>query len=99
MIGIGFAIAGLPSPVVFGVLAALLSLLPIGGAAFVWVPAVIWLLIPGSFTAFKSSEATSVFPGSCVWQSTVCAVGVPVFSPFTEHQTGLSLVGASHAML
>ena len=47
LIGIGFAIAGLPSPVVFGVLAALLSLLPIGGAAFVWVPAVIWLFIDG----------------------------------------------------
>jgi predicted PurR-regulated permease PerM len=47
LIGIGFAIASLPSPVVFGVLAALLSLLPIGGAAFVWVPAVIWLFVDG----------------------------------------------------
>jgi len=28
---------------VSGVLAALLSLLPVGGAAFVWIPAVIWL--------------------------------------------------------
>jgi predicted PurR-regulated permease PerM len=46
-IGIGFAIAGLPSPVVFGVLAALLSMLPIGGAAFVWAPAVIWLFVDG----------------------------------------------------
>jgi predicted PurR-regulated permease PerM len=43
MIGIGFAFAGLPSPVVFGVLAALLSLLPVGGSALVWIPAVIWL--------------------------------------------------------
>lgn len=43
LIGLGFAIAGLPSPVVFGVLAALLSLLPIGGSAFVWVPAALWL--------------------------------------------------------
>jgi len=43
LIGIGFAIAGLPSPVVFGVLAALLSLLPVGGAAFVWIPAALWL--------------------------------------------------------
>ena len=34
-IGIGFAIVGLPSPVVFGVLAALLSLLPVGGSALV----------------------------------------------------------------
>jgi predicted PurR-regulated permease PerM len=45
MLGIGFAIAGLPSPVVFGVFAALLSLLPVGGSAFVWIPAVIWLFV------------------------------------------------------
>ncbi len=44
-LGIGFAFVGLPSPVVFGVLAALLSLLPVGGAAFVWIPAVIWLFV------------------------------------------------------
>jgi len=43
LLGIGFTIAGLPSPVVFGVLAALLSLLPVGGAALVWIPAVLWL--------------------------------------------------------
>jgi predicted PurR-regulated permease PerM len=47
LIGVGFAIASLPSPVVFGVLAALLSLLPIGGAAFVWAPAVVWLFFDG----------------------------------------------------
>lgn len=46
-IGIGFAIVGLPSPVVFGVLAALLSMLPVGGSAFVWGPAAIWLFIDG----------------------------------------------------
>jgi predicted PurR-regulated permease PerM len=45
LIGIGFASAGLPSPVVFGVLAALLSMLPVGGAAFVWIPAAIWLFV------------------------------------------------------
>src|ERR1700733_15820878 len=47
LIGIGFRIAGLPSPVVFGVLAALLSLLPVGGSAFVWGPAAIWLFFDG----------------------------------------------------
>ncbi len=47
LVGIGFAIAGLPSPVVFGVLAALLSMLPVGGAAFVWGPAALWLFIDG----------------------------------------------------
>jgi predicted PurR-regulated permease PerM len=43
LVGIGFAIAGLPSPVVFGVLAAILALLPAGGAAIVWIPAVLYL--------------------------------------------------------
>jgi predicted PurR-regulated permease PerM len=43
LIAIGFAIAGLPSPIVFGVIAALLALLPVGGAAIVWIPAVLWL--------------------------------------------------------
>jgi predicted PurR-regulated permease PerM len=47
LIGIGFTIAGLPSPVVFGVFAALFSMLPVGGAAFVWGPAMIWLFIEG----------------------------------------------------
>jgi len=43
LVGIGFAVAGLPSPVVFGVLAAILALLPAGGAAIVWIPAVLYL--------------------------------------------------------
>jgi predicted PurR-regulated permease PerM len=47
MVGIGFAIAGLPSPVVFGVLAAVLALLPAGGAAIVWIPAVLVLFFSG----------------------------------------------------
>ncbi len=49
LVGIGFAIAGVPSPVVFGVLAALLALLPAGGAAIVWVPGVLWLLTIQSY--------------------------------------------------
>ena len=47
LVGIAFTIASLPSPVVFGVAAALLSLLPVGGTAFVWVPAALWLVIDG----------------------------------------------------
>jgi predicted PurR-regulated permease PerM len=45
LIGIGFKIAGLPSPVVFGVLSGLLSMLPVGGSALVWGPAAIWLFL------------------------------------------------------
>jgi len=43
LIGIAFLITGLSSPLVFGVLATLLALLPFGGTAFVWVPAVVVL--------------------------------------------------------
>lgn len=43
LVGIAFAIADLPSAVVFGVLAAVLALLPVGGAALVWLPAVLYL--------------------------------------------------------
>jgi len=47
LVGTGFAIAQLPSPVVFGVLAAILALLPAGGAAIVWIPAVLYLFASG----------------------------------------------------
>lgn len=42
--GIGFALTGLSEPVMFGVLAAFLAVLPIG-APLVWVPASLWLLV------------------------------------------------------
>lgn len=45
LVGVGFAIAGLPSPVVFGVIAAVLSVVPFGGTALVWGPAAIWLFV------------------------------------------------------
>jgi predicted PurR-regulated permease PerM len=63
LIAIGFAVVGLPSPIVFGVLAALLALVPLAGTPVVWVPAVlvlaaqerwyaaIFLLIWGSLVA------------------------------------------------
>ncbi len=47
LLGIGFAIAGLPSPLVFGVLGVLLALVPVVGTAIMWIPATIWLLIQG----------------------------------------------------
>jgi predicted PurR-regulated permease PerM len=47
LLGIGFAIAGLPSPLVFGAVGAVASLIPIVGTALVWVPAVITLVAQG----------------------------------------------------
>lgn len=49
LLGVGFAIAGLPAPVVFGVLAAVLSVVPFGGTALVWVPALLILLAQGAY--------------------------------------------------
>ena len=49
LVCIGFAIAGLSGPIVFGVLASVLALLPFGGAALVWVPGMLYLLATGSF--------------------------------------------------
>jgi predicted PurR-regulated permease PerM len=45
-VGIGFAIAGLSSPVVFGVVATFAAFLP-GGAALVLIPGVLYLLFTG----------------------------------------------------
>lgn len=45
LVGIGFAILDLPSPIVFGVLAALFALVPMAGTPVVWIPAVIALAV------------------------------------------------------
>jgi predicted PurR-regulated permease PerM len=51
LLGIGFAAVDLRAPVVFGVLGALFSILPFGGTALVWVPAVALLLFQGRYGA------------------------------------------------
>jgi predicted PurR-regulated permease PerM len=47
LIGIGAWLAGLPSPLVIGLIAALLALVPVVGSALVWVPATLYLLSRG----------------------------------------------------
>lgn len=51
LVGIAFLIVGLPSPLVFGVIAALCALLPFGGTALVWLPAAIALAGQGRWGA------------------------------------------------
>jgi predicted PurR-regulated permease PerM len=51
LIAIGFAVLGLPSPVVFGVLAAIAALIPLVGTPVVWVPAAIVLAVQGRYGA------------------------------------------------
>jgi predicted PurR-regulated permease PerM len=63
LLGIGFTIAGLPSPLVFGVLGALFALVPVVGTAVIWVPAVLWLLAQGE-------------PGYALFMAAWCVVAV-----------------------
>ena len=47
LLGVGFWITGIPSPVVFGALTAVASFVPLVGTALVWVPASIYLWTQG----------------------------------------------------
>jgi predicted PurR-regulated permease PerM len=51
LVGIGFALVGLPSPVVFGALAALIAPIPLIGPALVWGPGVAALFLQGRWVA------------------------------------------------
>lgn len=44
---LGWGLAGLPSPVLAGAVMGILSLLPIGGTAIVWLPGAIWIWFDG----------------------------------------------------
>jgi len=48
MTGLGFALFGAPFPVFWGFLAAVLALLPVGGAALVWIPGALFLWLTGA---------------------------------------------------
>jgi predicted PurR-regulated permease PerM len=49
LVGIGFAIVGLPSPLVFGVFGAIAAFIPAAGTGFVLVPAVLYLAFSGQW--------------------------------------------------
>jgi len=46
--GLGFALFSLPVPVFWGSLTVIVALLPIGGAALIWLPGVLYLYLKGS---------------------------------------------------
>ncbi|MBA2252508.1 MAG: AI-2E family transporter [Nitrospirales bacterium] len=48
LVGLTFALLGLPFPAFLGAVSVLLALLPVGGTALVWGPMAIWLLATGS---------------------------------------------------
>lgn len=70
---IGFALVGLPSPVVFGAVAAVASLIPFVGTAMVWVPAAAVLLLQGRWVAALLLAA---------WSAAVMSSADNVIRPF-----------------
>jgi len=63
LVGIGFAIAGLPAPVVFGVLAMLAAFIPAAGTGVVLIPAVIVLMLMGRWRSAIFLAVWSVLVG------------------------------------
>lgn len=45
--GVGFWVAGLPSPIMFGALMAVCAIIPLVGTALIWLPGSIYLLVQG----------------------------------------------------
>lgn len=45
--GIGFAVAGVPVPVLLGILTCITSMIPFLGATSIWLPASVWLFVDG----------------------------------------------------
>jgi predicted PurR-regulated permease PerM len=58
--GLAFWVLGLPAPLLWGALMALLSLLPAVGAALVWVPVALYYLFTGSLLAAAGLTAWGV---------------------------------------
>jgi len=49
LVGIGFWISGLPTPLLFGVVAVFVALVPMVGSALVWVPGALFLAARGEY--------------------------------------------------
>jgi predicted PurR-regulated permease PerM len=47
LVGVGFALVSLPSPVVFAVLSMGAAMIPLVGTTIIWIPAALWLLLTG----------------------------------------------------
>ena len=98
LLGIGFAIAGLPSPLVFGVLGALFALVPVVGTAVVWVPAIVWLLLQGEtgFAVFMAAWGIVVVGSVDNFLRPILISGrveVPTLAVFVGVMGGLSAFG------
>jgi Predicted permease len=70
IVGVGFALVGLPNAALWGVITAIASVLPVLGSALVWFPAVLVLLVDGgSALHWRSpSSAQASLRTSTTWR-------------------------------
>ena len=99
LLGIGFVIVGLPSPVVFGVLTGLASAVPLVGTALVWVPADLVLLAQGRtwaalFLALWSLGLVTSVDNVIKPLVVSGRAGLPTFAVFLGLVGGLAAFGA-----
>ena len=99
LLGIGVAIVGLFSPVVFGVLTALSSVVPLIGTALVWVPAVLILVGQGRlwaavFLAIWSLVLVTSIDNVIRPLVVSGRAGLPTFAVFLGLAGGLAAFGA-----
>jgi predicted PurR-regulated permease PerM len=97
-------IAGVPSALLFGVIMAIFSLIPVIGSGAVWVPAALWLLLTGDTWQgvfvlltgfFIISSADNVLRPILVGRDT----GIPDWIILVTTLGGISLVGFSGIVL
>ncbi|GMN03497.1 AI-2E family transporter [Erythrobacter sp. MTPC3] len=102
--GITMAIAGVPSPLLLGVMMAILALIPAVGTALVWGPVGIWLLVSGEVWqgvfvlgagSIVISSADNVLRPILVGRDT----GIPDWIILVTTLGGLSIAGFSGIVL
>jgi predicted PurR-regulated permease PerM len=67
--GIGFWIFGVGSPIAWGIVMAVLALVPLFGTAFVWLPASIYLMVVGAAEADQTMVWRGI--GLLIWGAVV----------------------------
>ena len=98
LLGIGFAIAGLPSPLVFGVLGVLFALVPVVGTVILWGPAALYLASQGDtgYAVFMAAWGTIVVGSVDNFLRPMLISGrseVPTLAVFIGVMGGLSAFG------
>lgn len=63
--GVGFWIAGVPAPLIYGTLTFFMSMVPVFGATAVWLPIAIWLFVKGDtgWAIFMAIYGTLIISG------------------------------------